>query len=718
MFGESYTEPASVLTNAIRSVFAFFDRPAYWLLSMSYMLFFNVASADIFNNETIMKFYGRVQVILGVFMMFQLAMTILKGIVNPDSFTGDKGSGRAIITKIMTSLLLLTILMPIPIPNPSTEYEKRINNNGLLFGTLYSLQHRILSNNTIGRLVLGTSSTDTSFMSGNDDDNSLDQSTRIFTSTIIKSFYRINLIPEEDRDKSYVMKGEDPAIYNENRVCTDIDDAILDTYTAIDANPFDIISMVNATCDSDAQPGFLNNLHTTFQTLTGSTKYVFSYMGIVSFIVPLVFAIILFSFTIDIAVRAIKLAVLRLLAPIPIIRYMDPNGGKDSAFNAWVKALTSTYLDLFIRLATVYFVIFIIQDMIINGISINDSYGWLLNVFTYIAIWIGLFVFAKQAPKFIKQILGMKEDSGKFFDGLTSALGVGAVGAGVVSGSVSKAAATHQNGGNLAKSIASGITGAIGGGYNAGKSFFTTKDATGKSVMGQVRSYNARNYSNAEDESTPFGRFKAGIQGGLGLKNQMQKLDDKIKLYNAAQDAMGRISKSFDGNGDYKFNYSGADIKDRDGNVIVANGSQQSLKSLNDFLNFYSSDGIASKALDDAKKAAQGKRFAEIRGLSRAQVQANIDNGVAGWSTSDLNVYDAAKTMYDVARKYSDEPEFSHLSGISFDYTDPTNPGSEWGKIWKHDAAAAGKSADQIKNSDEYARAKANAHRADEKSKK
>ena len=50
---------------------------------------------------------------------------------------------------------------------------------------------------------------------------------------------------------------------------------------------------------------------------------------------------------------------------------MDPKGSKDSAFNSWVKTLTSTYLDLFIRLAAVYFAIFLIQDMIV--IAINSA---------------------------------------------------------------------------------------------------------------------------------------------------------------------------------------------------------------------------------------------------------------------------------------------------------------------------------------------------------
>ena len=133
---------ANVMTKLIRMIWATLDMAAYWLLGIAYKLFFNVASADLFSNDTIMKFYGRVQVILGVFMMFQLSLTILKGIADPDSFVGEKGTGKALITKIITALVMLTVLMPISIPSPKNEYEIQINNNGLLFGTIYSLQRR------------------------------------------------------------------------------------------------------------------------------------------------------------------------------------------------------------------------------------------------------------------------------------------------------------------------------------------------------------------------------------------------------------------------------------------------------------------------------------------------------------------------------------------------------------------------------------------------
>ena len=214
---ESYTGSSGVILDAIRTLFSWLDRAAFGLLEFFYQLFFNVASADLFSNDTIMKFYGRVQLIIGVYMMFMLAMTILRGIMNPDDFFGGKdgGSGSKLITRIMTALIMLTVLVPINIGSPRNEYETQIHNNGLLFGTLYSLQHRILANNTLGRLILGNDSTSTSYFSSEGEDT-LKQSSRIFTSTVLKGFYRINLKEEDDRTKH--EDGKDDAIFNENRV--------------------------------------------------------------------------------------------------------------------------------------------------------------------------------------------------------------------------------------------------------------------------------------------------------------------------------------------------------------------------------------------------------------------------------------------------------------------------------------------------------------------
>ena len=556
--GESNVEAASVISDIVRTIFSVLDRPAYWLLGIMYQLFFNVASADLFSNDTIMKFYGRVQLTLGVFMMFKLALIILKGIVEPEGFFGGgKGDSTAgsFITKVITGLIILTLMMPISIPGASNEYEIQINNNGILFGTLYSLQHRLLANNTLARFILGNDDMAEDY--GNDTDE-LKKSARIFTSSILKGFYRINLLPEDERPKH--EDGKDDAVFNDNRVCKDIDDDVLKAYTRLDADPGEIIGMVNLTCEGDAQSGgaFNSLLGVISPKLAGKTYYVFSYMPFISMIVPLVFVFILLSFTIDVAVRAVKLAVLRLIAPIPIISYMDPKGSKDSAFNSWVKTLTSTYLDLFIRLAAVYFAIFLIQDMIVNGVVINNGSG-VIGVISLILIWIGIFIFAKQAPKFIKDVLGLKGDGGKIFGGfgeLGAALGMGAgiagsIGSGIAGYRASKMAdETRESLGenvdpnstlNRGKHLLAGIAGGLGGGYAGVKAAMTAKDHGFRASVEAMRKHNDAALARGNSGSTLLGRMgstASSIFSGEGSSVAMSREIDTLTSQKKAMDAI------------------------------------------------------------------------------------------------------------------------------------------------------------------------------------
>ena len=470
--------------------------------------------------------------------MFQLAMSILKGIVNPDNFFGKDKGVKSIISRIVIALVMLTLITPISIPAAKNEYEKQINNNGILFGTLYSLQNRLLSNNTIGRLILGTTDTSTSYISSDSDDE-LDTASRVFTSTVLKAFYRINLI---DYDSRKHESGKDDAVFNENRVCQDIDDDVLAAYTRLDAEPGEIIDMVNATCDSDG--GIIKSVVKFFKKLTGNEYYVFAYTPILGAVVAFIFSFILLSFTVDVAVRAVKLSVLRLIAPIPIISYMNPNGSKDNAFNSWVKTLTTTYLDLFVRLAVVYFVIFLIQDMIANGLSIKTLNGQ-AGIFSLIIIWIGLFVFAKQAPKFFKDVLGLKNEPG---NAIGKILGFGAAGIGVIgSARTGWRAASEENAKlhtnerdkylNYGRNFGSAVVSAIGGGIAGGKALMG-KDPSVKSV---IAAQSQRNAVRASHSTLPgrIANTTYGMVTGTSLAN---------KGNNAIKAAENFIKK----NGDFK----------------------------------------------------------------------------------------------------------------------------------------------------------------------
>ncbi|MBQ6539292.1 MAG: hypothetical protein IJL76_03330 [Bacilli bacterium] len=402
--------------NLIRIIFSKLDFVAFSLMKFMYEIFFNVATAEFFSNATIRSFYGRVQLILGVFMVFRLSIVVLQTLIDPEKIN-DKNEGfGAIIKRVVLGLLLLAALTPINVPNASNDFEIELNNNGLIFGTLYSLQNRILANNTIGRIVLGTTDTNTgtnesanSTAQTDNEGKRLSSMANVFTSTIMRIFVRINLRGEDTSNpRKLDANGNVDMTDNSNWMC-DIENGVLETYTRLDADPADLTSnaLLTTTCGNGKIASAFNKISGHNLWYSGKARYAFNYIPILGTIVAIIMTVILLGFTVDIAVRAIKLSVLRLIAPIPIIAYMGPQSKDNNAFSNWVKAVVGTYLDLFIRLAVVFFVLFLIQDILVNGITINIG-GGIVGAFSMIFIIIGLFIFAKQAPQFIKDVLGIK----------------------------------------------------------------------------------------------------------------------------------------------------------------------------------------------------------------------------------------------------------------------------------------------------------------------
>ena len=689
LYSETELKPQSGVRDAFRDLFGMIDKAIFGLLSIVFQLFFSIASADIFSSGVITKFFGRVQLIIGVFMMFQLAMTILKGIVNPDGFMDSKTGGGNIVIRICTALVMLALIVPINIPSASNEYEKQINNNGLLFGTLYSLQYRILNNNTIGKVVMGVgdSKDKSDNLLLNNGNEGFKKASNIFVSTIVKGFYRINLIPEEDR-KTPAGKEDDQV--NANRVCKDIDQSIINEYKKVDADYSAIIDFTNETCDIDSsldgsvekKSGVWAWLTRKVRTGDGSAKlYAFTYMPVVSSVMGVIFVIIMLSFCIDVATRAIKLAILRLLAPVPIISYMDPKGGKDGAFGAWTKAIASTYLDLFIRVASVYFVIYMIQEMLAHGIATSSTGA--LKRFTILFIWIALFFFAKEAPKFIKQVLGMKDDGGGgMFGGIGKVLGVGAAGAGAVSGLVSGTAAGVMSGkglGKIGKGIAGGVTGAIGGGVNAGRDLWKQDKPNASAIMANNRARAEKRYANAADASTAHGRFIAAVESDVGIRNSLQRQEAKASSYDAAGAAWKRLDSALD-------------------NV-------ESVKNAKDHLEAVMAMGKSEAEINEARRAVgTAKKYAyeDIVKMSKDDLKnASAEEQIA---------HEAAVQQLELAkRRNKNDTRDQQVFGVYGNVTDIANTTLD---MAKNSGKAASPMAEAIRGSGKYNTAKANAKRA------
>lgn len=172
--------PAGVISDLIRTVLTtLIDRPAFLILGVVYEVFFKVATAELFTNELVRTIYYRCQMVIGIFMLFKFSVTILEGIVDPNRVTDKKNGAGKIISRIITSLVILALITPINISNPSNKWEEQLNSNGIIFGALYSLQDRILTNNTLGKLILGT------LDNSNDKNASLKEAGDEFTKSII-----------------------------------------------------------------------------------------------------------------------------------------------------------------------------------------------------------------------------------------------------------------------------------------------------------------------------------------------------------------------------------------------------------------------------------------------------------------------------------------------------------------------------------------------------
>ena len=144
---------------------------------------------------------------------------------------------------------------------------------------------------------------------------------------------------------------------------------------------------------------------------------VYDYMYLISTAGGCFLAYMLLSMSLDIAIRTFKLAIIQMLAPIPISSYMF----KKDNFNKFVKTSLQVYFDLFIRMAVVYIVLLVLQlvpSLISDLFSSNTSsqivtrtgfLGDLEKGLTTVALIFGLLMFASKAPKFVTDLLGLPE---------------------------------------------------------------------------------------------------------------------------------------------------------------------------------------------------------------------------------------------------------------------------------------------------------------------
>ena len=102
---------------------------------------------------------------------------------------------------------------------------------------------------------------------------------------------------------------------------------------------------------------------------------------------------------------------------LQIVSYIDPKESiSDGKLRRWVNESASTYFSLFLRLATIFFVMLLVE--IISSSVLSDDSGesyigaqiddTAYSIWIYLFLVIGAFMFAKQVPKMIESIFGIK----------------------------------------------------------------------------------------------------------------------------------------------------------------------------------------------------------------------------------------------------------------------------------------------------------------------
>lgn len=391
----------------MREFFFGLDKVIYGLIAKIYDLIIIIARTSPLSQADIARFSSRIYELLAIFMVFKVTFSLIMYVVNPDDFT-EKSKGISKLTVNIIISLALLILTP------------------FIFSYAYRLQEIILESNALANLIFGENNSQNSFFNTAGEDMAFTAFSPFAVPNVSSfSIYGCSnlMIKNTYSDKT----DSDPDIIF-NRDCSGLNEK---TWSVADPKPEykTLYDLTNSKETKELSDTMLKNYITGMNnksfglayradllTAADSSKeaFVFDYSYFISTAVGVLVVLLLVSYCLDIGTRSVKLAFLQLIAPIPIISYVDPKSGKDGLFKKWYKMCFSTYLSLFIRLIVLYFAIFIISQ--VSGKLVNISTGayYTTNVWVSLFILIGALMFAKQFPKILEN-LGIKLDGGGKF---------------------------------------------------------------------------------------------------------------------------------------------------------------------------------------------------------------------------------------------------------------------------------------------------------------
>lgn len=349
------------VTKAARSLFYMLNELIYKTITDLYTLFEYLCNARLLDSETLQKLATKVGLILGMIMLFNVIFNFIRILLEPDKMNDKEMGAIAIVKKCLLVIVMLGV-------------------SSFFFDTLYRIQQYVIHEKVIYKLILpGDQMPDT------------DNFGAVLAARTFGTFYYVN--------NTFLTSGADDA-----DTCDQYRNLLINRIAL--NNDFSVGNYcLNAWDEIDIPIDGSNQTTQTF------SAFIMDYNFILQFLVGVAIVYLLLMYAIKVGVRVIQLTVLQIISPMAIVSYLSPK--KDNMFSKWWKIYFSTYIDAFIRIAIIYFVIYlssILLDTMESGegifwASIGDpENSYTRGVFT-ITMILALLTFAKKAPDLIKELL-------------------------------------------------------------------------------------------------------------------------------------------------------------------------------------------------------------------------------------------------------------------------------------------------------------------------
>lgn len=458
----------------------------YELIGTFYNLFITISQINVLSGSDLVEnLYNRVGLILGIFMVFKLTFSLIQALLDPDKLTDKNNGAPAIIKRSIIAIVLLGI-------TPS------------IFKEAYSLQS----------ILVGAK----------------DQSDNILYKLIFSqnvSAYNNNFGTQLAADFYFTFFNDNDPPYLDEEI--DTEDSSL---TA--SREGDNLAFLKQRVLSTSNGNFWKTYSYLMEKQGG--EYVIEFSPLLCLGAGILVLWMILTYCVQIAIRVFQLAYLQLVAPVPILSYISK---PDGSFKKWTNQCMTTYLDLFLRLAIIYFVMAMANE--VQGVFKNMNGSFLVEVF----LIIGLLMFAKKAPDLIKEIFPSMGGAAKFDFGLGSKplKGLATFGAGAAIGAVSGAATGIRHGGDWKGRI----TGALGG-LGRGALSAKTKGniiSNARKGMANQRVASQKAYERRNDGSTWWGR---NIAPGDAARTK-EAFDKELSLYSDYNTVVDGVDKELEKNG-------------------------------------------------------------------------------------------------------------------------------------------------------------------------